>query len=72
MTYILLKEQKMDKDATVKRMAELMSPVEQQIMMCDNREDLLMMACAMMTTVKDIFDRELGETGRKQMFKDYV
>ena len=72
MMYILVKGQKMDKKATVKRMAELMSPIEQQIMMCDNREDLLMMACAMMTSVKDIFDSELGETGRKHMFKDYV
>jgi hypothetical protein len=62
----------MDKEATAQRMAELMQPVERQIMMCDNREDLLMMACAMMTTVKDIFDNELGKTGRKQMFKDYV
>ena len=62
----------MDKEATTKRMAELMSPIEQQIMMCDNREDLLMMACAMMTTVKEIFDSELGEDGRKLMFKDLV
>jgi hypothetical protein len=54
------------------RMAELMEPIERQIMMCDNREDLLMIACAMMTTVKGIFDNELGEAGRKQMFKDYV
>ena len=30
------------------RMTELMAPVEQQIMMCDDREDLLMMACAML------------------------
>jgi hypothetical protein len=70
--YILQKEQKMDKEATAKRMSELMEPIERQIMMCDSREDLLMMACAMMTTVKDIFDNELGERGRKQMFKDFV
>jgi hypothetical protein len=62
----------MDKEATAKRMSELMEPIERQIMMCDSREDLLMMACAMMTTVKDIFDNELGERGRKQMFKDFV
>jgi hypothetical protein len=62
----------MDKDATAKRMQELMAPIERQIMMCDNREDLLMMACAMMTTVKDIFDNELGEDGRRYMFKDFV
>jgi len=54
------------------RMSELMEPIERQIMMCDNREDLLMLACAMMTTVKDIFDSELGEEGRKHMFKDLV
>jgi hypothetical protein len=53
-----------------KRMAELMEPINQQIMMCDDRNDLLMLACAMMTTVKDIFDAELGEAGRRMMFKD--
>ena len=58
--------------STEKRMAELMKPIEQQIMMCDNREDLLMFACAMMTTVKDLFDQEIGLEGRKTMFKDYT
>jgi hypothetical protein len=53
-------------------MSELMEPINRQILMCDNREDLLMLACAMMTTVKDIFDNELGSEGRKQMFKDFV
>jgi hypothetical protein len=52
------------------RMSELMQPVEQQIMMCDDREDLLMMACAMLQHVRAIFDNELGEDGRKRMFKD--
>jgi len=54
------------------RMAELMQPIDQQIMMCDNREDLLMMACAMLTTVKGIFDQEIGLEGRKKMFKGYT
>jgi hypothetical protein len=53
-------------------MLELMKPIEQQILMCDNREDLLMMACAMLQHVKTIFDLELGEEGRKQMFEDMV
>jgi hypothetical protein len=53
-------------------MQELMEPINQQIMMCDDRNDQLMLACAMMTTVKDIFDLHIGEDGRKQMFKDYV
>ncbi len=55
-----------------KRMLELMEPIDRQIMMCDDRQDLLMLACAMMTTVKDIFDQELGEDARKTMFRDYV
>ena len=62
----------MSRDEMKKRMAELMEPIDRQIMMCDNREDLLMLACAMMTTVKGIFDVELGEEGRKRMFKDLV
>ena len=55
-----------------KRMAELMAPVEQQIMMCDDRQDLLMMACAMMQRTREIFDQTLGEEGRKKMFKDLI
>lgn len=52
------------------RMTELMLPIDRQIMMCDNREDLLMLACAMLSTVKNIFDQQLGEQGRREMFKD--
>ena len=62
----------MDKKLIAERMSELMEPVDQQIMMCDNREDLLMMACAMLQRVSDIFDNELGEKGRKLMFKDLL
>jgi hypothetical protein len=62
----------MNKDNVAKRMAELMEPIERQIMMCDDRHDQLMLACAMMTTVKDIFDLHIGEDGRKQMFRDFV
>jgi len=54
------------------RMAELMGPIDRQILMCDNREELLMLACAMLTSVKDIFDQEIGPDGRKKMFKGFV
>ena len=53
-------------------MLELMEPVDRQIMMCDDRKDILMMACAMMQRVSEIFDNELGEEGRKKMFKELV
>ena len=61
-----------NKDTPQHRMAELMAPIEQQILMCDNREDILMMACAMMQRTNEIFVNELGEDGAKIMYEDYV
>ena len=61
-----------NRDAVRQRMSELMEPVERQIMMTDNREELLMMACAMMQRTTEIFESELGIEGRKQMYKDMV
>lgn len=61
-----------DREITTQRMQELMTPVEQQIMMCDTREDLLMMACAMMQRTHEIFVNELGESGAQLMYKDFV
>jgi len=55
-----------------KRMADLMRPIQQQILMCDDREDQLMMACAMLQRTRELFDLHLGEAGRKKMFKDYI
>jgi hypothetical protein len=54
------------------RMRELMAPVEQQILMCDDREDQLMMACAMLQRTRELFDYHHGEAGRKKMFKDLI
>jgi hypothetical protein len=54
------------------RMSELMAPVDRQIMMCDDRQDLLMMACAMLQRVDEIFTQELGKSGRAQMFRDLL
>ena len=61
-----------DKEAVRKRMDELMGPIDRQIMMSDSREELLMIACAMMQRTTEIFEAELGVNGRKQMYKDYV
>ena len=55
-----------------KRMAELMEPIDRQIMMCDDSHDLLMMACAMLQRTRELFDQTLGEDGRKQMFKELI
>jgi hypothetical protein len=52
------------------RMAELMQPIDQQIMMCDDEKEILMLACAMLQRIREIFDIQLGVEGRKMMFKD--
>ena len=61
---------KMNRDNDLKRMKELFEPVDKAIMMCDNVNDLLMMASCMVTTVKSIYDDHLGIENRKKMFKD--
>jgi len=52
------------------RMVELMRPIDKQVMMCDNEEDLMMLACAMLSTCKQIFDLQLGVAGRKKLFEE--
>lgn len=59
-------------DDIEKRMAELMKPIDQQMLMCDDQEDQLMLACAMLQRVREVFDFHLGEDGRKKMFEDYT
>jgi hypothetical protein len=53
-----------------KRMTEMMEPVDMCIQLTDNREDMLMLACAMLQRTKEIFDNEIGVAARKEMFKD--
>jgi len=46
------------------RMKELMKPIDQQIMMCDDKEDILMLACVMIETAKRMLDTQIGVDGR--------
>ena len=55
-----------------KRMREMMMPIDQCIQLTDDRDDMLMLACAMLQRTREIFDAELGERGRKQMFRELV
>jgi hypothetical protein len=55
-----------------KRMMEMMEPVDKCIQLTDNDEEMLMLACAMMQKVKEIFDNQIGVQGRKQMFKELL
>jgi len=52
------------------RMVELFMPIEKQIMMCDDDNEMLMLACAMLQRTTEIFEKLLGEEGRKRMFSD--
>ena len=60
----------MDDNMIMKRMAELIRPIDEAVMMCDSREEILMMASLMQIRLKDIYDAQIGEAGRKKLFRD--
>ena len=53
-----------------KRMSELMVLIDKSLLLTDNDDDRLMLACAMMQRTNEIFEQILGEEGRKLMYKD--
>lgn len=55
-----------------KKMVTLMVPIDRQIMLCDDQNDILLLACGMLKTVKDIFDNQLGPEGRNEMFQSMM
>lgn len=61
-----------DSEEIQNRMSELMAPIDQQLFMCNDRQDELMLACVMLQRVREIFDTQLGVEGRKKMFTDLV
>ena len=62
----------MDSNQIKERMIELMKPIDKQIMMCDDNQELLMLACAMLQRTTEIFDDMLTKQGRIKMFQDLV
>ncbi len=62
----------MSDDKAKERMQEMFVPIDRQIMMCDNYNDLLMLASAMLTSAVRIYDSQLTEEGRKKLMKRYV
>ena len=62
----------MNSDEIKQRMTELMAPIDKQIMMCDDKQELLMLACAMLQRTTEIFDDMLTKQGRIKMFQDLV
>jgi hypothetical protein len=61
-----------EKENLIRRMVELMEPIDRQIMMCDNVEDVLMLASNMMVTSKSIFVQNLGGIGAKELLQRMV
>jgi len=62
----------LDNDKIKVRMKELIKPIDEAVMMCDSREEVLMLASVMMIRLKDIFDAQIGKEGRKIMFMDFA
>ena len=60
------------KRKTIERMEELMRPIDRQIMMCDNVEDVLMLASNMLVTAKSIYVQNLGGAGTKELLQNMV
>ena len=55
---------------TQERMTEIMVLIDRSISLTDDRNELLMLACAMLQRTQEIFDQTIGEAGRREMFKD--
>ena len=56
----------------MQRMAELTQPIDRQIMMCDDANEVLMLASAMLTTAIRIFDEQIPEDGRNHILMSYI
>jgi hypothetical protein len=54
------------------RMKELMKPIDQQIMMCDDKQDLLALASIMAVTAKNIYVQQIGEEGAREVLSHLV
>ena len=56
----------------LKRSEELMRPIDRQIMMCDNIEDVLMLASNMLITAKNIYIQRIGGQHAKKLLSELV
>jgi len=60
----------MQQNNIVAKMTELSKPIDVAILSCDSREEILMLASLMQTSLKTIYDTQIGTEGRKKMFRD--
>lgn len=53
------------------RALELMQPIHHRIMMCDDKQDLILLAFVMMNAAQKILDEQCGEEFRKFHFSEF-
>jgi hypothetical protein len=54
-----------------RRIERLMLPIETQIMMCDDQNDLLLLAVGMLRKTILIFDNQYNSEGRKAVIESF-
>ena len=58
-----------DRDNVRQRMTEIMELIDSSIQLTDDREELIMLACAMLQRTVEILDDTIGEQGRDTILK---
>lgn len=56
----------------IKRIEELMKPIDQQIMMCDDTKDLMYFASAMLASAKHILNINIGREETRKIFEEVM
>jgi hypothetical protein len=54
------------------RLDELMTPIQKQIMMCNDPQELILLSFGLMNKAKSILDVHLGEDRRKLLFNEHA
>jgi len=60
-----------DKEAQEKRIQRLMVPIETQIMMCDDENDLVLLAVGMLRKTILLFDNQYQRDARKALINEF-
>lgn len=61
----------MNNEQMERRIERLMLPVETQIMMCDDQNDLLLLAVGMLRKTILIFENQYNSEGRKAVIESF-
>ena len=62
----------MDTESLIKRKIELFAPIEMQIYISDNENDLLLLAANMVESSYRIFTNQYGEKSAKELINNLI